>query len=367
MNKESSINNLKFFEELAERTSQAVFAYDMDARQFVYLNPSFEQVWNKTRESTYRNPSSLLETIHPNDKEYLFEAYQKLSKGMNEAENKEIEFRIHLPDKSYRWVSLTPLLIEGTEQRMIAGFVTDKTDLKENEANVQKFAGRKNSLLEILSHDLSGPIINIQGLSALLAKEFKEYNNPKLDKMIEMILKTSKRSVGIIREFVKQEFLESVNVQLIRKRVDLTDVAWQTIEQYKASEKDLDKTFEFEVPEGELLADVDEYKFNQVLNNLVSNSIKFTHDGGKISIKLEDKGETVLMTLADDGIGIPKKYHKNLFEKFTKARRPGLKGEPSTGLGMSTIKAVVEGHGGRIWFESEENIGSTFYIEIPKE
>jgi two-component system sensor histidine kinase VicK len=79
----------------------------------------------------------------------------------------------------------------------------------------------------------------------------------------------------------------------------------------------------------------------------------------------EDRG-TVLIWVADNGIGIPKKYHASLFDKFTKARRPGLREEPTVGLGMSIIKTIVEWHKGKIWFESEEDKGTTFYVEIPR-
>jgi len=83
-------------------------------------------------------------------------------------------------------------------------------------------------------------------------------------------------------------------------------------------------------------------------------------------VAVKERANTVLVTVADTGIGIPEKYHATLFEKFTRARRPGIKGEPSVGLGMSIIKTIVEWHKGKIWFESAENKGSTFYIELPK-
>lgn len=109
-------------------------------------------------------------------------------------------------------------------------------------------------------------------------------------------------------------------------------------------------------------------KFIQVITNLVSNAIKFTQDDGTISIHVEDKEDTgtLLITIEDNGIGIPDKYHASLFDKFTKARRPGLRKEPTIGLGMSIIKTIIEWHNGKIWFESEENKGTTFYLEIPK-
>ena len=365
MAEERGKGNLSFLEEVAERTSQVVFAYDIDSHQFTYLNPSFELVWNRTRESAYSNPSALLETIHPEDKEYLIEMYQKLLKG---TEKKSVEFRIKLDDNKVRNLFLTPFLIEQeVNKRQIAGFVEDQTSFKENQAYVQNFASKKNSLLEILSHDLSGPLNNIQGLSFLLSKEVEGYNNPKLDKMIEMLAKTSERSIGMIREFIKQEFIESVNVELIKERVNLTELVRRIIDQYKAAEREIAKTFNLITSGDEIFAEVDEYKFNQVINNLISNAIKFTHDGGTITIRVEEMEKAVLIVVADNGIGIPAKYHENLFEKFSKAKRSGLKGEPSVGLGMSLIKTIVELHNGKIWFESEENKGTTFYIELSKE
>jgi two-component system sensor histidine kinase VicK len=111
---------------------------------------------------------------------------------------------------------------------------------------------------------------------------------------------------------------------------------------------------------------LDDNKFMQVINNLISNAIKFTPDGGEITVALEEKEESVLIKVADTGIGFLEKYHATLFEKFTQTRRTGIKGEPSVGLGMSIVKTIVEWHQGKIWFESQEDKGTTFYIELPK-
>ncbi len=364
MKKNNGLGTLRFLEEIAERSTQVVFAFNIDAQEFVYLNPSFETVWSKTRESIFANPAALLETIHPEDKDYVIDFYQNLLLGLAK---KEVEFRIIVPNKTPRWLYLTPLLIEEEpDARMVAGFVEDTTSIRENQAYVQKFAAKKNSLLEILSHDLSGPLNNIQGLSSLLTKELEEYKNPRLDKLVEMVSRTSERSIEMIREFVKQEFMESVNVELIKERTNLVEMINIVLDQYKAAELDLAKTFVYEASAQEIYAEVDEYKLNQVINNLISNAIKFTPDGGIITVRIEEKDAVILFTVADNGIGIPAKYHHNLFEKFTKAKRPGLKGEPSLGLGMSLIKTIVEWHGGKISFESVERKGTTFYIEIPR-
>ncbi|RZK35204.1 MAG: ATP-binding protein, partial [Hymenobacter sp.] len=104
----------------------------------------------------------------------------------------------------------------------------------------------------------------------------------------------------------------------------------------------------------------------QAVNNLISNAIKFTRDGSSITLSLEERPEKVMIIVSDNGIGIPERFHAALFDKFSPAGRTGLNGEPSVGLGMSIIKTIVEWHEGRIWFESEETKGTTFYIEIAK-
>lgn len=127
------------------------------------------------------------------------------------------------------------------------------------------------------------------------------------------------------------------------------------------------KTFQLFTNQKAIFFEIDEPKFMQAINNLLSNAIKFTPDGGVINLRLEERADKVLIQVEDNGIGVPDHLQEKIFEKFSKARRPGLKGEPSTGLGMSIIKTIIEWHGGRIWLESEENKGTTFFIELPRQ
>ena len=105
----------------------------------------------------------------------------------------------------------------------------------------------------------------------------------------------------------------------------------------------------------------------QVIINLISNAQKFTGDDGKIEVVVEADEKEVIIQIQDNGIGIPKDLQPFLFDKFTRARRQGLKGEPSIGLGMSIIKTIIEWHEGSITFKSTEGKGTTFTIKIPRE
>lgn len=93
--------------------------------------------------------------------------------------------------------------------------------------------------------------------------------------------------------------------------------------------------------------------------------MKFTPDNGSIEVRVGRNDDRVRIEVKDTGIGIPEQFHETLFDKFSKARRSGIKGETSVGLGMSIIKTIVEWHQGKIWFTSKVGEGTTFYIEIP--
>ena len=363
---QSLSNVLPFFEEAANRTDKVYFVFDIEAKDFLYLSPAFEQLWNESVEveKVHRNPESLLDTVHPEDKEYLTQIYHEIISGQ---EKKEMEFRIRLSEENNRWVLVNPFFIEKGGKRVILGHAEDYSDRKDKNQNMQTFAAKKDSIMEILAHDLAGPLSNIKGLATVVAQKLKGKEHPDLDKLVGMIQETSERSIRLIREFVKVEFLQSENSELVKERVDIVDKMKEVLGQYEHSEHEVKKKFHFNISEEPIFVRIDVYKFTQVLNNLISNAIKFTGDDGEITITLEDRQDTFFVSVADNGIGIPAKYHENLFDRFTHARRKGLKGEPSTGLGMSIIKTIVEWHNGKIWFESEVNKGSTFFIELPKE
>jgi two-component system sensor histidine kinase VicK len=305
-----------------------------------------------------------MNTIHPEDRAYLVEQYKRL---LENDENKSVECRILLPDGSIRWVCFTAYIIHQQKAiRFVAGYAEDISKSKAYSYNLLKYNAKKNAVLEILSHDLAAPFNTIQGIVSLIEKKLAQQEYKAVQDLLKYIKESSKNGSDLIRDFVNQEFMESSEVALNKSRIDIAEKIRVFIEDYKNGEKIIPKQFELTTSNDSIYVEIDDMKFAQVLNNLISNAIKFTPDNGIISLHVEEKPDTILITIADNGIGIPKELHSVLFEKFTKARRPGLRGEKSVGLGMSIIKTIVELHQGCIWFESAESKGSKFFIEIPK-
>ena len=106
-------------------------------------------------------------------------------------------------------------------------------------------------------------------------------------------------------------------------------------------------------------------KFSRVIENLFSNALKFSRNGDTVTLSVKTSENNVIISVADTGIGIPSELHDKIFDQYTKAGRQGTAGEKTIGLGMSIAKKLVEQHHGTLWFESEPEKGTTFYIKLP--
>jgi two-component system, OmpR family, sensor histidine kinase VicK len=109
----------------------------------------------------------------------------------------------------------------------------------------------------------------------------------------------------------------------------------------------------------------DAEQFERALVNLVENAIKFTLEGGTVTVRVRQDGDKILFEIHDTGIGIPPELHQQVFERFFRGRQKGVEHVTGSGLGLSIVKTIVENHRGRIWLESVERQGTTFYVSVP--
>jgi two-component system sensor histidine kinase VicK len=347
---------------LAELTKHAIFSFNVESNQFTYTNPAF-------KEFAILNDNSLTgmdieELIHPQDVGFVKEGYKGL---LQEGIKQNVEFRILLPDKTVKTIRMEAFIIASDNSgQVITGIIEDITSFKEHNDTLNKFSNKKNALLTILSHDLLGPLGTIQNLSVLIQRKSTSPETEKLSQFVNSIEKISRRSIAMIRNLLNQEFLESAGAELVVRNINIVVAVRSLIEEYKQSEEISKRTFNFSVSTDTILIDIDEAKVVQAINNLISNALKFTRDHGIVDVSIKEEDDTILLTVSDNGVGIPEAHHDSLFDKFTSARRTGLHGEASHGLGMSIIKSIIDWHHGQIWFESKENEGTTFFIRLPR-
>jgi two-component system sensor histidine kinase VicK len=363
MKDESGAINCTVLQQMLEKTHQLFFIYNLVSSRIEYINSAYDRIFRGNSQDINQELPKLIQRIHPDDRPYVQDVFKRVNAGETQH---NVEVRLLSSENKVQWLCLTAYFSHSEKgEDLISGIVQDVTSKKEYEYNANKFTNKKNSVLEILSHDLAGPMNTLRGMATLIEKKTRQYDDPSLRQITTMMQEVSERGVNLIRDFVNHEFLESSNVDVIKKRVDVVEKMKQALEQYQASESEIAKHFHFRTSSDIIYAEIDELKFMQAINNLLSNAIKFTPDQGNIWVEIEEEPKHVRFKIADDGIGIPNEMQQVLFDKFTKARRPGIRGEKSTGLGMSIIKTIVALHKGEIWFESAENQGTAFFIRLP--
>jgi two-component system sensor histidine kinase VicK len=354
-----------FLPQALDASPQTFFVYDADAGRVLFVSAAYEQLFpGLRREDATTDLPRLLAYLPAEDQQYALHCLGELVAG-HHCDDMLLRLQPR-PDTPVRWLSMKAQRSLGPEgQALLSGTMEDVTVEQDYLRNADKYMAKKNTTLEILSHDLAGPFNMLQQLAEFLEEKTKTLQDTQVQKMLRIMRDTCRDSVTLIRDFVDGEFMDSANVDFKPIRVDLVQNIGQVVDTYQQGGHLVAKHFTFHASQPTVYVEIDNNKFLQVINNLISNSIKFTREGGNIAVSLIQHPDYVLVTVADDGVGIPAHLLPVLFDRFTPARRPGLLGEKTTGLGMHIIETIVRLHHGRIWVESQENVGTTFYIQLP--
>jgi len=347
--------------QMTDLTEEVYFIYNIEQKCFDHVNNAFTIITKIDTSVLFNDPHSLLDIIHKEDQGYIKE---KIADLIENRDFSILQFRIVREDNQQRWIRLKiyPIIEEG-KIRYLSGIGEDDSVRRASLLNMEKVVAWKNASLEIVSHDLRGPIGAMKMLASIIDRKLPDH--PEIHKLTAMIGEIANRNIDLVQVLLSKENLESYEVQISRERLDVVWEINSALEMYIKAEKNIQKQFTFTHSHDKLYAELDSMKFLQIINNLISNAIKFTGEDGQISIHLEQLEKSILITVQDNGIGIPKKLQPVLFKKYTEAGRVGLAGEESVGLGMWITKSLVEEHSGMIWFETQERLGTTFYIELP--
>ncbi|MCC8408075.1 hypothetical protein LJ707_03980 [Mucilaginibacter sp. UR6-1] len=218
----------------------------------------------------------------------------------------------------------------------------------------------KDRILRTVAHDLRNPLGGIASLTTAMIDD-GELNTDQQD-LVKLIKETSYNSLELINEIM--EIANNSSTPLKMEQVEINSLVSNSVEllRFKAAEKKQEITMELLANEKELC--ISREKIWRVISNLISNAIKFSQFGAIINVKIIEDNDGVKIAVNDQGIGIPDKLKNQIFNMFTDAKRPGTGGEKSFGLGLSICKQIVEKHNGSIWFESNEQNGTTFYIKL---
>ncbi|KLT66082.1 PAS domain-containing sensor histidine kinase [Pedobacter sp. BMA] len=354
--------NYDLFFQLGSISSMGYFIYHVDERKFSYLNKSFSEILEIEQSDLKSLPQQILHQVHPEDREHAMFCFEECLLD-NEEKMYEVRLKISGREKYIR-VVVSPL--HRRDNIDLVGTVEDTTIMRHNKIHIEQINSRKNITLEVLAHDLKEPLGMMKLAASSIEQGLAKNEDAEMSSGIAFIKNMCERNLLLIRSMINKEFLKSSEVEIGKERTDIVLELRDVIRFFKRSKIGKTRTFVFEASANKIFLQLDSMKFLQVINNLISNSLKFTDDNGIIRLHVQELENSVLLTVADNGIGIPEPLQPGLFTRLPQTLRSGLRGEESGGFGMSIIKAIVDLHQGKIWFESKVGLGTTFYIKLPK-
>jgi signal transduction histidine kinase len=270
-------------------------------------------------------------------------------------------------------VALDPLVLGWTSSDLANGslgkpepaaivVLQDVTALKEAERLKDEFIG-------IAAHELRSPLAVVKGFAQMLKIQTMRGKGPELAdwqmEAIQDIDQATSRLVELTEDLLDVTRLQAGRLELNFEPTDMVALVQRTVKRFQVTTErhriTMNATPEY------IIASVDPRRIEQVVSNLISNSIKYSPEGGDVEITVceDEKTKAALLSVHDNGIGIPAHEQGRIFSRFMRADNAHAHNIGGTGLGLYLCRELVERHDGRIWFESVEGQGSTFYVSLP--
>lgn len=243
--------------------------------------------------------------------------------------------------------------------------VTMQRELIRRNVELEKLNDLKNEFIGMAAHDLRNPLQVIEGYSVLLlSKRFGNLSNEQ-HQFISLIKRNSDFMLKLITDLLSISKIEAGKLTLEFTETDLIPLLQRTIELNRLLFEQKQIRIEFLAEAALPTIRVDPTKVEQVLDNLISNAGKFSNPHSIVEVRARKNDEEIIISVSDQGQGIPADELDRLFAPFQKLSVKGTAGEQSTGLGLAIVKRIVEGHRGKVSVQSEVGVGSTFSFSLP--
>jgi PAS domain S-box-containing protein len=227
----------------------------------------------------------------------------------------------------------------------------------------QRLEELKADFIATVSHELRTPIAAVHGAAKTLERDDVDFTDDLRGRLLSIISDQSERLAHLVNNILLTSQVDADRLVLASEQVEVSDVARRVIEAVRTYAPD-EISIELVAPSELAPVSTDRDKLRQVLANLVGNAVKYSQGTGHVGVRLESSRGHIRIAVRDEGVGIPRDEQERIFEKFY--RLPSMtRAVGGTGLGLYICRELVRSMGGRIWVESNEGIGSTFFVELP--
>jgi len=250
-------------------------------------------------------------------------------------------------------------------KRLVRMSDRQQQQLNEKMEIIEHVNQEKNEFLSIVAHDLKNPLSGILGLAEIIEDMISSISKEELLEYSKMIQESAETMFQLITNLLDVNAIESGNANICLKNVDLLPIVQIVIKNYQERARLKGITLELWVNENEYIALVDQNTIQRILDNLISNAIKYSPHHKYVYVYIFCNNNAIRCEIQDEGMGISEADQKKLFGKFTRLTAKPTGGEHSTGLGLFIVKKLIEAMQGKVWCESELGKGAKFIIELP--
>ena len=348
---ESTESERQRLDSVLRHMSDGVIATDRRGR-IVIMNTAALDILNLKSEKVIGIP---LLSILPLDEKVTF----------RELLETQQERLIHLEEDGEDSIVQCEFSVIQRESGFISGLVCVLTDVTEQ----QKIDRERRNFVSNVSHELRTPLTSIKSYTEALvdgAWESKEIA-PGFLKVIET---ETDRMMRMITDLLNLSRMDQNRLGLEKEFINMNELVLHIVNRFEMvlqSEPYREKNYRIltDITQRDLWVELDQDKITQVLDNIINNAIKYSPDGGRIIVRLMETHTDIIVSVSDEGLGIARKDIPHLFDRFYRVDKARSRAMGGSGLGLAIAQEVVQLHGGKIWVNSIENKGSTFFVSLP--
>lgn len=326
-----------------------------------YFNKTWLEFTGKTMEQEFGN--GWAEGVHPDDFDFCLHTYVT---AFDKREAFLMEYRMKNKYGEYRWIRDFGRPFYDLDSSFLGyiGSCYDITEIKDNELRLIELNATKDKFFSIIAHDLKSPFNSIIGFSEQLVEQAKEKNYDKVNEYASIIFQSSIKAMDLLGNLMTWSQLESGRMPFNPEQFNVAEIINDVTSLAKENSEQKHIQIENKIsPDTMVLAD--KKMISTVLRNLISNALKFTQIGGRITVSSINVKKEIIFTIMDDGVGISKERIEKLFTISENSSTLGTQKEKGTGLGLILCKEFIEKNNGKIWVESIVGNGSSFYFSLP--
>jgi GAF domain-containing protein/anti-sigma regulatory factor (Ser/Thr protein kinase) len=267
-------------------------------------------------------------------------------------------------DKQLMTIAAAQVSVAISNARLFAEREKRAVELAEAYEELKESDRLKDELVQNVSHELRTPLTFVKGYVDLLMDGDRGLLTPEQQEYLQIVADKTDDITRIIEDIITLQRIDAGNLQL--ETVSMVDMIQTAVAGHHmvAEKKGLMVRMASSSSNG--LVRIDKGRINQVLDNLIGNAIKFSPDGGEITVRLTEQEEAVCVSVTDQGIGMAADKHQRIFERFYQIDGSSRRRFGGTGIGLAIVKRIIDAHQGKIWVESEPDKGSSFFFMLPK-